>query len=320
MRCVVLGGEGFIGSHLADRLAISGHQVMVFDRRQNPLVTRRSSIQFVSGDFADHRRVEEVLGGSDVVFHLIGTTIPRTSTLDLSFDLQSNVLWTIEFLQACVRCGVGKVVFLSSGGTVYGVPGQLPIPETHPTDPISSYGITKLIVEKYLGLFHHLHGLDYAVLRCSNAYGERQDPLGEQGAIAVFLGRIAQGSPIVIWGDGEVVRDYIYVQDIARALELASVGQVEEQVLNIGSGAGVSLRQLLEVMEQVTGRRPAVEYRDPRGFDVPANVLDISLARRVLNWQPECDLTSGLERTWQWVQRWASMGRQCPANGKAADG
>ncbi|HUW11792.1 MAG TPA: NAD-dependent epimerase/dehydratase family protein [Anaerolineae bacterium] len=320
MKCVVLGGEGFIGSHLAERLAISGHQVTVFDRRQNPLATRRPSVQFVSGDFADHRAVEEVLAGSDVVFHLIGTTIPRTSTLDLSFDLQSNVLWTIQLLQACVRCSVGKVVFLSSGGTVYGVPRQLPIPETHPTDPISSYGLTKLVVEKYLGLFHHLHGLDYAVLRCSNAYGERQNPLGEQGAIAVFLGRIAQTAPIVIWGDGEAVRDYIYVQDIARGLELAAVTRFEEKVLNIGSGAGVSLRQLLEVMEQVTGRRAAVEYRDARSFDVPTNILDISLARRVLNWRPECGLTSGLERTWQWVQRWASGNCQSPETGTPVDG
>jgi UDP-glucose 4-epimerase len=306
MKCIVFGGEGFIGSHLVDRLVSSGHEVTVFDRRCNPLVPRRPEARYIRGDFADVSSVEDVLAGAEGVFHLVGTTVPQTSNDDLAFDLKTNVLWTIGFLQACARSGVGKVIFLSSGGTVYGVPQEVPIPETHPTDPICSYGITKLIVEKYLRLFHHLHGLEYTILRCANAYGERQDPSGKQGAIAVFLGHLARKEPIVIWGEGGVVRDHIFVSDIARALEMAAMARIEDRIFNIGSGVGVSLKQLLQIVQEVTGRTPLVEHRERRAFDVPLNVLDITLARRSLGWEPEFDLSAGLERTWEWVQRWAA--------------
>jgi UDP-glucose 4-epimerase len=278
----------------------------VFDNRRNPLVPSQPQARLIQADFADARSLQAALQGAEIAFHLVGTTVPQTSIADPLFDIRSNVIPSIVFLHACTRSGVRKVVFLSSGGTVYGVPRQVPIPEMHPTDPISSYGITKLMVEKYLGLFHRLHGLDYAVLRCSNAYGPRQDPLGKQGAIAVFLGRLAGDTPVVIWGDGRVVRDHVYVLDIARAAELAAAAPVQERVLNIGSGVGISLSQLLEVMQEVTGRAPRIEYRDPRGFDVPINVLDISLARHALGWEPGFDLRSGLERTWEWIQRWAA--------------
>ena len=303
MQCVVFGGGGFIGSHLVDKLVASGHRVTVLDRQPNPFVGRRTESRFIRGDFSDTACLEDALRGANVAYHLIGTTVPQTSNESLPFDFKTNVLWTINLLQACAKAAIGKVVFLSSGGTVYGIPQIVPIPETHPTDPICSYGLTKLVVEKYLGLFRHLQGLDYTVLRCSNAYGERQNPFGRQGAVAVFLGRIARDEPLEIWGNGGIVRDYVYVQDIVRALELAGCAQIDQPVVNIGSGVGVSLRELIEAIHDVTGRGPKVEYHAPRTFDVPVNVLDITLARRVMGWSPEFSLRAGLERTWNWVHR-----------------
>lgn len=161
----------------------------------------------MEGDLGNHGLIREALEGIDVVFHLASTTLPKTSNDDPGYDVRSNVVDTIQLLEACVDAGVRKVIFASSGGTVYGVPERLPIKEDHPTNPISSYGIVKLTIEKYLGLFHYLYGLDYAALRISNPYGPYQDPAGQQGAISVFLHRILSGQPIAIWGDGEIVRE-----------------------------------------------------------------------------------------------------------------
>jgi UDP-glucose 4-epimerase len=198
---------------------------------------------------------------------------------------------------------VRKVVFSSSGGTVYGVPTRLPVDESHPTLPITSYGVHKLTIEKYLHLNHALHGLDYCVLRIANAYGERQRTETAQGAVSVFLERILRGQPLEVWGDGSVVRDYVYVADIVRAF-IATLGDPgEARIFHIGAGAGVSLAQLIEAIGAVVGRPPAVEYTPGRRFDVPASVLDCSLARRVLGWQASTPLAEGLRRTYDWMRR-----------------
>jgi UDP-glucose 4-epimerase len=195
-----------------------------------------------------------------------------------------------------------KVVFASSGGTVYGVPETVPISEDHPTNPISSYGIVKLAVEKYLGLFHHLYGLDYTVLRISNPYGPYQDPKGQQGAISVFLHRIYEGRPISTWGDGAVVRDYLYVSDLMDALVRVTEVESRERVLNIGSGRGTSLNELVQLMAEVVGEQPAVEYLPARALDVPVSVLDIGRARAELGWSPKTELVEGIARTWEWIR------------------
>jgi UDP-glucose 4-epimerase len=178
----------------------------------------------------------------------------------------------------------------------------VPIGEDHPTDPISSYGIVKLAIEKYLRLFYHLHGLDYTVLRISNPYGPYQNPVSQQGVISVFLHRIYTGRPITIWGDGSVVRDYLYVSDLIDALEAVSRTETEGKVFNIGSGHGVSLQELIGLMTSVLGERPAVEYLPSRALDVPASVLDVSRARRELGWEPKTDLQEGIARTWDWIR------------------
>jgi UDP-glucose 4-epimerase len=207
------------------------------------------------------------------------------------------VISTLHLLQAAKKAGVKKVIFFSSGGTVYGVPQRIPISENHPTDPICSYGIQKLAIEKYLKLFHHLYGLDYAVMRMSNPYGERQRPLASQGAVAVFLYKAMLREPIEIWGDGSVTRDYVHVSDVAGVIPVLVRYSGKHKIFNIGSGKGTSLLELIKIAETITGDSIEVRFRPARPFDVPVNILDISLAKRALSWTPAVDLEEGARRT-----------------------
>ena len=298
--CLVLGGAGFIGSHLAEALLQAGHRVRIFDRPhldRLPAFLQRGEFEVFTGDFLNPRTLSPALEGSEIVFHLVSTTLPKTSNDNPMYDVESNVMGTLRLLELCRQQGVRKVVFASSGGTVYGVPRSVPIDESHPTDPICSYGIHKLAIEKYLQLNHRLHGLDYCVLRPANLYGPRQRLDIAQGAVAVFLDRALRGKPIQVWGDGSVVRDYLYVGDAAEALLKAAAFEGEPKLFNIGSGAGTSLTQLIKEIEALLGRAVPVEYTAARSLDVPANVLDASLARRHLGWAPRTSLAEGLRRT-----------------------
>lgn len=302
MNCLVLGGDGFIGSHLVDRLLQKGYVVRVYDCQCERFREPLADVEYVYGRLEDRKALRSALVGIDVVFHLIGTTVPASSNRDPIFDVQSNLISTLVLLQECVHAHVSRLVFASSGGTVYGIPQSNPLKESHDTNPICSYGITKLAIEKYLGLFHYLHELEYAALRCANAYGPRQNPWARQGAIAVFLGKVAQEKPITIWGDGSVVRDYVYVEDIARALVLAAESHGLVATLNVGSGQGHSLNQILELIRSVTGREIQVQYKMARSADVPVNVLNPRLAREMLGWQTMITLEEGVRRTWTWMQ------------------
>ena len=298
--CLVLGGAGFIGSHLAEALLQAGHRVRIFDRPhldRLPAFLQRGEFEVFTGDFLNPRTLSPALEGSEIVFHLVSTTLPKTSNDNPMYDVESNVMGTLRLLELCRQQGVRKVVFASSGGTVYGVPRSVPIDESHPTDPICSYGIHKLAIEKYLQLNHRIHGLDYCVVRPANLYGPRQRLDIAQGAVAVFLDRALRGKPIQVWGDGSVVRDYLYVGDAAEALLKAAAFEGEPRIFNIGSGAGTSLRQLIQEIEALLGRAVPVEYAAARSLDVPANVLDASLARHHLGWAPRTSLAEGLRRT-----------------------
>ena len=310
MKSLVLGGNGFIGAHLVDGLLEGSWPVRIYDRSPNRFRATPGGAEYVEGELGNHGLIRAAVEGMDVVFHFVSTTIPKTSNDDPIYDVRSNLVDTLQLLESCVEAGVRKVVFASSGGTVYGRPRKVPITEYHPTDPITSYGIVKLAVEKYLGLFEHLHGLDYAALRISNPYGLYQDPDGQQGAVPVFLNRLRTGRPVIIWGDGSVVRDYLYVSDLVEALKLAAETETEPKVFNVGSGQGASLNQLLAIMSEVTGERPEVEYVSGRALDVPANVLDVARVREELGWSATTDLAEGIERTWDWVRALAAEDAQ----------
>ncbi len=302
MRVLVLGGCGFIGSHVVDELLAAGHSVRILSRSPDPFRPPLPGVDYRLADFGDPPSVAEALEGMNTVFHLISTTVPSTSNLDPVWDIQTNLINTVRLLQLMIQKGIPRIVYLSSGGTIYGKPQQLPIPEDHPTSPICSYGIVKLAVERYLNMYHELHGLECTVLRPSNPYGERQGHFGVQGAVGTFLGRAKQHEEIEIWGDGSVVRDYIHVRDLAR-LCVQALEQGGSSVYNAGYGAGHSLKQILEAIEAAVGRPLKVNYKPGRGFDVKEIVLDISCARQQFDWKPEIDLTTGIAQTWEWLSK-----------------
>lgn len=304
-RVLVLGGCGFIGSHLVDALLAANIRVRCFDRADigHTGTPRGSNLiyEFFAGDLASDADIASALEGCDVCVHLVSTTLPQSSNADPVYDVESNVVGTLGVLKHAVTAGVKKVVFVSSGGTVYGVPRQIPIPETHPTEPTVSYGITKLTIEKYLALFHTLHGLNYTVLRLANPFGERQRTQSSQGAVAVFAGKALRGEEVQIWGNGNVVRDYIYISDVVEALVAAIRYSGTEHIFNIGSGSGKSLNEVLDAIDQAIGHRIDRRYLPGRVFDVPRSVLDIERARHVLGWVPRTSFEDGLRRFIAWL-------------------
>lgn len=305
MKCLILGGAGFIGSHLAEGLLAEGHEVRIFDRPNLALPSELRAdprIEWFEGDFLNEDDLARVVPGNEVIFHLVSATLPKSSNDNPAYDVESNVIGTLRLLNIARMNAVRRVIFASSGGTVYGLPHTLPISETHSTEPLVSYGITKLAIEKYLHMYHALYGVDYCVLRLANPFGERQRVGTAQGAVAVFLHRALHGETIHIWGDGSVTRDYIYIKDAIGAFIRALSYQGEQRVFNIGSGQGLSLNEILDAIEKLLGRPVERSYEYGRKFDVPVNVLDISRARELLGWRPSVDFYEGLVHTLAWMR------------------
>jgi len=301
-RCLILGGLGFLGAALGRELIARGHPLRIFDHGE-PQPRRHAGLESaerIQGDFLDRAVLDPALEGCDYVFHLIGTTLPSSAADNPTYDLETNVLGTLRLLELLRRRSPRRLVFSSSGGTVYGSAQQLPIAEHHPTEPRTPYGVSKLMIEKYLKVYRHLHGLRFRVYRFSNPYGPWQRQK-EQGVVSTFLRRVRDREPIAVWGDGSVVRDFLYIEDLARAVTDSFGLEAEQDTFNCGSGQGTSVRELIDLIRHVTGRAVAVEHSGGRPIDVPANVLDSSALTRLSGWRPKVSLREGVERTWQAV-------------------
>jgi UDP-glucose 4-epimerase len=305
MNIIVFGGGGFIGSAVVERFLIDGHHVRIFEHA-DAVPYREFSVdervEWFVGDFFSTESLTEALLGMEVVVHLISATLPKSSNDDPVFDVQSNLIGSIKLLEATRLAGILRVVFISSGGSIYGTPQSLPIDESHPTEPRVSYGITKLAIEKYLLIYQQLHGIKVTVLRVTNPYGVRQRPGAAQGAVAAFMYKALHGQPIEIWGDGSVVRDYVYISDVAEAFGRAVSYDGKESIFNISTGVGTSLNQLVSSLEKVLQKNLTKLFFPGRPFDVPVSLVDSSLAAKELGWKPQISLDDGLLHTLEWLK------------------
>ncbi|HJA31229.1 MAG TPA: NAD-dependent epimerase/dehydratase family protein [Candidatus Eisenbergiella pullicola] len=288
-KTLILGAAGFIGTNLSRRLLEKGKRLLLFDRPGvsfAPFLQRAQedkAAQILSGSFsslAKEKTEEEIralrLSEAETVYHLISTTCPSNSNRDVAGEMEENLIATIRFLDACAKAGVKKVVFLSSGGTVYGREHTGICREEEEAFPITSYGVQKLAIEKILYLYREMYGLDYRIVRLSNPYGPWQRPNGVQGAVTTFTYRALTGTPIEVYGDGSVVRDYIYIDDAVRGILNIAEGQGRSRLYNLGCGEGNTLLDVIEAIEEVLGKKPEVRFLPGRPVDVPVNVLDVS--------------------------------------------
>ncbi len=299
MKVLVTGGAGFIGSHIVDRLMEEGYDVVIIDNlstgKEENLNPRarfyRLDIQSPS--------LEEVFRKErpDYVSHQAAQIDVRRSVSDPLFDARVNVLGTINLLENCVKYKVKKVIFASSGGAIYGEQELFPAPETHPLKPISPYGITKLAGEHYLYYYKIVYDLNYVSLRYANVYGPRQDPFGEAGVVAIFIQKMLNGGQPVINGDGEQTRDFVYVEDVARANILAFKNNTKESVFNIGTGVETTINQIFHSLRGIINPEIKELHGPPKDAEQRRSVVDSTRAKIELNWEPEVRLSEGLKRT-----------------------
>lgn len=299
MTILVLGGHGFIGSHIVEALIHEGHNVRVFARHPAEF---NYEAEWFPGDFLDQGKLAEALIGIDAVVHCISTTVPATSAANYVYDIESNLIGTVELLRLMKDQGVYRLVYLSSGGTVYGNPVANPVPENAALNPISSYGAVKVAIEKFIEVSKISWGIKPVILRPSNPFGERQGHKGVQGLISTVLKNLIDQKPTVIYGNGSAIRDYIYVKDfselVCRVLASNQCG-----VYNAGSGHGYSINEVVESIEDVTGSVVQKQYSEMRGFDVSEIVLDNTLAEEHFGWKVSVSLSSGIEKQFNWLKK-----------------
>lgn len=297
MRILVIGGGGFIGSHLINDMVAAGHMVTALGRKPEPFRPLPPDVKYVSGSLDDRNLLRQLVAESDAVAHLASATVPTTGDKNPVADVQANLIGTLNLLDAMGETGCDRLLYLSSGGTVYGVPQSTPINELHPLAPVCSYGIVKVAIETYLNLYARTSRLRPITIRASNPYGPFQGNVGIQGIIGTYLNRALNHQPIEIWGDGSTIRDFIFVPDLTRlclsALESNMVG-----IYNGGTGYGTSIKEIAALVQETTGQKIPVLYRPGRKLDVPISVLDITKAQTDFGWSPAVNLREGISRTW----------------------
>lgn len=301
MKVLVLGGNGFIGSNLVERLVAEGHRVRIYDRSPSRLNVLGQKVEHQNGNFNDITSISQALHDIDIVFHLISGSIPSTSNLSPADDARDNLVDTIGLLECMRKIGITRIVYMSSGGTIYGNSNKDLINEEHSLNPNCSYGIVKLAVEKYLMMYQRLYDFEPVILRVSNPYGPWQSKVGIHGLIGTLLSKAISNERVEIWGDGEVVRDYIHIKDVIEAC-INVMGSKSTGIFNIGSGVGHSVNEVLKMVEEVTQSKLDVKYSKRRDLDVKKVVLDISNAKKALNWAPKIAIKDGIKTHNDWLQ------------------
>ncbi|HUS62789.1 MAG TPA: NAD-dependent epimerase/dehydratase family protein [Acidimicrobiales bacterium] len=312
MKTLVTGGAGFIGSTLVDRLLAEGHSVDVIDDLSSGSLANLAAARQPGNDMSFHRLdirspdVAELIERRkpEVVFHLAAQADVRVSVARPVFDAEVNIIGSLNVLEGARRAGARKVVFASSGGTIYGdpAPEDLPVNETHPHRPISPYGVAKDAVGGYLSAYRELHELEFTALALANIYGPRQDPHGEAGVVAIFAGRLLAGERCTIFGDGHQTRDFVYVDDVVDAFARAAT-RGGGLLLNIGTGREVSVNELYAVMAASVGIKEKASFEPPRPGELARSALDPGRAQIHLGWEPWTTIEEGARATMQWFHQ-----------------
>ena len=303
MKVLVTGGAGFIGSNVVDGLIEEGYEVIVVDDLSNG---REENISdkavFYKVDIRD-KKLEDVIKSEkpDIVIHNAAQLSVRVSVEDPLLDADINIIGGLNLIDICQKNKVRKIIFASSGGTVYGYQSQFPADESHPTNPISPYGVAKLSTENYLYYFSKIHGLDYIALRYANVYGPRQDPHGEAGVVAIFSKKILAGEAPLINGDGLQTRDYTYIGDVVK-VNIVAIKSDFTGPVNIGTGAETDVVTLFNVLKDASGKDIEELHGPAKTGEQKRSVLDNSLAGKVLGWKPEFSIEEGLKLTYKWFK------------------
>lgn len=301
MNIMILGAAGFIGKNLTIKYA-ENKDVNITAVDKNKLYFNEiqelqlKNVKFIESPL-DVGMDFGILRGQDIIYHLVSSNVPTTSNQHISNDIEINVLFSANLFEACVKYGVRKVVFISSGGTVYGKESKCPLSENTPTNPITSYGVQKITIEKLLYLYNYMYGIDYRIIRLANPYGPYQRPNGILGAVTTFTYKALRGEKITVYGDGSVIRDYIYIDDAVRGIMKIVDGVNKHHVFNLGSGYGTSVQCVLETIREVLDCELDVIYKEGRAVDVPINYLDISRYEKHYGKLDPIPLKAGVQKT-----------------------
>jgi UDP-glucose 4-epimerase len=307
-RVLILGADGFIGSNLVKSLQRDAkYKIFAFDFFKDGFVrnieTFDENLVMVQGNFLNRDDIKKSLKGIDFVFHFVSLTTPGSSMDDPLMEIDTNLRATLVLLEECVKAGVKKIIFPSSGGGIYGNQNKKLFSEDDPTNPISPYAISKLAIEKFLEYFKLHHDLDYLVLRYSNPYGPGQNVVGSQGIIPIFLNLVKQGKEVTIFGDGKNIRDYIFIDDAIENTKKISFKQnLKYRVYNIGKGKGATISEVVVAIQKATGRNVKIKRMPARGIDVRRVMLDLGRAKSEIKYSSKVSLEEGIEKTWKWVQ------------------
>ncbi|PKM60517.1 MAG: epimerase [Firmicutes bacterium HGW-Firmicutes-4] len=309
MNILILGAAGFIGTNLTIKLAAEkNNKITLVDKSWEYFRDIESfsfeNVTIKESGFEMNTDFETLLINQDVVYHLVSTTVPTTSNQHIPQELVANVVVTSMLLEACVKCGVKKVVFISSGGTVYGKSEKSPLKENAAMNPISSYGIQKITIENLLYLYQYIYGLDYRVIRLANPYGPYQRPNGILGVITTFAYKALKEEELIVYGDGSVIRDFIYIDDAIRAILMITNGENEKRTFNLGCGYGISIKETLNIIRDVLDVKLNVTYASGRKVDVPVNYLDISRYEKAYGDLNPIALGEGIKKTAEFMKEY----------------
>lgn len=300
----IIGAAGFIGTNLSIELKKNKfNKITLVDRRLEYFVPEvidinvelKQALLNCDDDFS-------YLKNQDILYHLVSTTIPAISNRHIVQELQENVIFSSKLLDAAAHYNVKKIIFISSGGTVYGKDFRCPLSEETPLNPISSYGLQKVMIEKLLYLYHYIYGLDYRIIRLSNPYGPYQRPNGMLGVITTFIYKALNNEKIEIYGDGSIIRDFIYISDAIKGIINIADTEGSARIYNLGSGKGTSIKKLAEIIKCVIGNVEII-YKPGRDADIPVNFLDIKRFERDYGKLKLTNLKEGIKRTAEFLKR-----------------